>query len=64
MAQLGEMFFKWLRAHKFEVHVAAFLLMILPPIPMYDAAQAGDNTTIVVLLAIVILGNVLVLLVK
>jgi hypothetical protein len=55
---------KWLRTHKFKVHLVAFLLMILSPIPMYYAAQAGESTTIAVLLGIVIIGNVLVILVK
>ncbi len=33
--------FRWLRSHKFEAHLLAFILMIVPPIGLYSAAQAG-----------------------
>ncbi len=32
---------RWLRSHKFEAHLLAFILMIVPPIGLYSAAQAG-----------------------
>ena len=49
----------WLRKHKFEAHSIAFLLMILPPIPLYLAAQKGAQSWIILLLIPVVLGNVL-----
>ena len=42
-------------------HPLAFLLMILPPILLFYAAQAGAVAWIWVLLSLVILGNVLAL---
>lgn len=54
----------WLGKHPFEVHVIAFALMILPPIPIYLAAQRGATGWIVALLGFVILGNLLELLTK
>jgi hypothetical protein len=52
---------KWLRAHTFQVHLVAFLLMVLPPIPLYRAALNGNTGVMVLLLGAVILGNILVL---
>lgn len=49
----------WLRKHKFEAHSIAFLLMILPPIPLYMAAREGAQAWIILLLIPVVLGNVL-----
>ena len=54
----------WLRTHKFETHLIAFLLMVLPPAPMYWAARGGEINWILALLGLVILGNLLVLTVK
>jgi hypothetical protein len=34
--------------------------MVLPPIPMYYAAQRGETGWLLVLLGLVVLGNVLV----
>lgn len=48
-----------LRKRKFELHLTALLLMLLPPIPMYFAAQNGAMTLIWILSGIVILGNLL-----
>jgi len=55
---------KWLRAHTFQVHVVAFLLMVLPPIPLYHAALQGNTGMVYFLLGAVILGNFLVLLAR
>lgn len=52
---------KWLTKNKFEVHLVAFLLMVLPPIPLYFAAQNGATGLIWVLLGFVICGNLLAL---
>lgn len=54
----------WLRTHKFEAHVIAFLLMIAPPIPMYLAARQGATAWIWPLLGLIVLGNLLVLVLK
>jgi hypothetical protein len=54
----------WTRKHKFETHVAAFLLMILPPIAMYLAATQGATQWTWILIGFVITGNLLVLIVK
>lgn len=57
-------FFNYLRNHKFESYSIAFLLMMIPPIPMYYAAQGNQTALIYLLLGFVILGNLLVLIVK
>jgi len=51
----------WLNNHKFAVYASAFFLIILPPIPLYFAAQQGAIVWIWVLMAVVVLGNLLVL---
>jgi hypothetical protein len=52
-----------LKEHKFQLHLAALLLMLIPPIPMYFAAQSGAAGLIWLLVAIVVLGNLLVIIV-
>ena len=52
-----------LKEHKFQLHLTALLLMLIPPIPMYFAAQTGATGVIWFLVAIVVLGNLLVILV-
>ena len=54
----------FLQEHKFESFAIAFLLMMIPPLPMYYAAQGGNITLVFVLLLFVVMGNLLVLLVK
>jgi len=54
----------WLHTHKFEAHTIAFIMMIVPPIPLYFAAQRGFTTLIWVLMIPFILGNLLVLVLK
>lgn len=51
----------WIRKHEFAISTLAFLLMIAPPLPMYLAIQAGNEGLAYFLLALVILGNLLVL---
>jgi hypothetical protein len=48
-----------LRKRKFELHLTTLLLMLIPPIPMYFAAQNGAMILIWILIGIVILGNLL-----
>jgi hypothetical protein len=55
---------KWLRAHTIQVHLVAFLLMVLPPVPLYQATLNGNTGMMVLLLGAVILGNILVLLAR
>ena len=57
-------FLKLPSAHKFQAHLLAFLLMVLPPMGMYLAARNGAVGWIWVLLAIVVLGNLLAIAVK
>lgn len=52
-----------LHEHKFKLHLTALLLMLIPPIPMYFAAQNGATVLIWLLIGVVILGNLLVILV-
>jgi uncharacterized membrane-anchored protein len=54
-------FKNYLKGHKFSLHLTALLLMLIPPIPMYFAAQAGAAGLIWFLVAIVVLGNLLVI---
>ncbi|MFC2026115.1 hypothetical protein ACFLUC_02855 [Chloroflexota bacterium] len=54
----------WLSDHKYQIHLLAFLLMVLPAIPLYYAAQQGAYPLIWGLLAIVVSGNILALLTK
>ena len=54
---------KRLRTHKFEFHLAGILLMAIPPLPLYFAAQRDAQGWIWVLLSLVVLGNILTLLV-
>jgi hypothetical protein len=52
----------WLSDHKFKVHLLALALMVLPPIPMYMAAQRDVAGWIWFMLGFVVAGNLLVLL--
>ncbi len=54
----------WLRDHKFEAHLIAFLLMVLPPVPLYFAARNGVVPWMWALLAPILLGNLLALVTK
>ena len=52
-----------LKEQKFRLHLTALLLMLIPPIPMYFAAQAGAFGLVWGLLVIIVLGNLLVIIV-
>lgn len=56
--------YRYLKEHKFEAYAIAFLLMMIPPLPMYYAAQGGSIPLVFVLLVFVVLGNLLVLIVR
>lgn len=50
-----------IRAHKFEAHLLAFLLIALSAGLMYHAAEREAITWIWILISIVVLGNILAL---
>jgi hypothetical protein len=52
-----------LRKNKFQLHLTTLLLMLIPPIPMYFAAQSGALVLVWILVGVVILGNLLVILI-
>ena len=52
-----------LKENKFKLHLVALLMMLIPPIPMYWAAQNDASGMIWLLLGIVILGNLIVIIV-
>ena len=54
----------WMKAHKFESHLAAFLLIIFPSAALYPAAQSGNPVLIWALLGLVALGNLLAILTR
>jgi len=56
--------FKWLQTHKFEANLFVFLMITIPAILLFFAAQKGNNIIIGVLLSIIIAGNLLELVVK
>jgi hypothetical protein len=53
-----------LRENKFKLHLTALLMMLIPPIPMFWAAQNGASGLIWLLLGIIILGNLIVIIVS
>ncbi|MBU0511915.1 MAG: hypothetical protein KJ638_09480 [Chloroflexi bacterium] len=55
---------EWLRAHKFQAHLTAFLLMVIPSVGLYFAANAGVTALIWGLLGVFALGNLLAMVVK
>jgi hypothetical protein len=48
---------KWLNKRKFQVHLTAFLLILLPSAGLYFAAEQGAMAGIFLLLGLVVLGN-------
>lgn len=52
-----------LRNYKFQLHLTALLLMLIPPIAMYFASQGGASSLVWILIGIVILGNLLAVLI-
>jgi hypothetical protein len=56
--------FKWLQTHKFEANLFVFLIITIPSIFLFFAAQKGNNIIIVVLLVLIIAGNLFELVIK
>lgn len=54
----------WMKAHKFETHLAAFLLIVLPSGVLYPAAQAENYTLVWGLIGLAALGNLLAVLTR
>ncbi len=54
---------KQLSEHQFKLHLVAFLMMVLPPVPMYYAAEQGADAMLGIFLGVIVLANLLVLLV-
>ena len=54
----------WLHTHRYAAHLVAFILMVLPPLPMYYFAQRDATGWVWALLGIVILGNLVALLTR
>jgi hypothetical protein len=54
----------WIKKHLFIVRLTSFLLIVLPPMGMYQAAHAGLSTWIVLLIGLVVTGCVLAILAK
>jgi len=52
---------RWVKQHKFESYLIAFILMIVPPLPAYYAAINGASAWVWAMLLVIILGNLFVL---
>ena len=54
----------WISEHKFESHLTAFLLMVIPSMGLYFTSQIDGNGLIWTLLGIFVTGNILAMLIK
>ncbi len=54
----------WLREHKFESHLTAFLLMVGPSAVLYFTIQGKADGPIWALLGVFIVGNLLAMVIK
>jgi hypothetical protein len=52
-----------LSENKYKIYVLAFLMMVIPPLPMFYAAQQGAIVLIWILLGVIVLANILVFLI-
>ncbi len=57
-------FLNWLSEHKFQAHLTAFLLIALPSILLYFAAQQNTPGWTWALLGLIALGNLLAICVR
>ena len=55
---------RWLRDHKFESHLAAFLLMILSSIGLYLAVGRSSNEITNLFIGVFVLANLIAIFVK
>lgn len=49
-----------LAKHKFQLFIVAFLMMVIPPVPMYFATENGSIALVWILLIVIIVANALV----
>lgn len=49
--------------NKFELHLIAFLMMVISPVGMYFAAQGNASAWICILIGVVVVANLLVVMV-
>ncbi len=54
----------WIREHKFESHLTAFLLMVIPSIGLYFTTQISGSGLIWALIGIFVVGNILAMIIK
>ncbi len=52
-----------LKSKQFEIYLVAFLLMLLPAIPLYSAAGRNAGGEILLWLSLIVIGNLIVLLI-
>ena len=52
-----------LKEHKIQLYLVAFLMMVIPPVPMYFAIANGSTPLAYGLLLVIILANLLVLII-
>jgi hypothetical protein len=52
-----------LKEHKIQLYLVAFLMMVIPPVPMYFAIGYGSAPFVWCLLLVIILANLLVLII-
>ena len=55
---------QWLKEHKFEAHLTAFLMMIIPSAGLYFAAQGEATGLIWALLGLFVLANLFAIILK
>jgi hypothetical protein len=53
--------FTWLRTSSFRINTLALILMLITPILLYQAAQAGSTNLIWLLIGILALANLIIL---
>lgn len=57
-------FINWLREHKFESHLTAFLLMVIPAGILYTVRSGQLQGIIWLLLGIFVIGNFLAMIIR
>jgi hypothetical protein len=54
----------WIHQHRFEAHLTAFLLMVIPSSGLYFTSQGENEAMIWSMLGVFIIGNLLAMIVK
>lgn len=55
---------QWIKKHKFESHLAIFLMIIIPSMLMYPIGMNSNTTWTWVLLGIIVIANIILLVIK